>query len=153
MTATSDRIEKKILLRASRERVWRALVDRTEFGEWFGVRLPAGTFSAGETVAGNITYPGYEHLVMTVDVETVEPQQVLSYRWHPYAIDPSVDYSGEPPTLVTFTLSDAEGGTLLSVVESGFDQIPLARRDEAWRMNEGGWTEQMQNIERHVTRS
>ncbi len=147
----SDSIEKKILLRAPRSRVWRALVDRTEFGQWFGVRLPPGPFTPGETVSGKITYPGYEHLLMTVIVESVEPERRLSYRWHPNAVDPDTDYSKEPMTLVSFTLTDATGGTLLTLVESGFDQIPPARRGEAYRMNDGGWAEQMKNIERHVT--
>lgn len=88
---------------------------------------------------------------MDVDVVEVEPEQKLSYRWHPYAIDPHVDYSAESPTLVTFTLADADGGTELTIVESGFDKIPLHRRDEAFRMNEGGWSVQLQNIESHVT--
>jgi uncharacterized protein YndB with AHSA1/START domain len=145
-----DRIEKNVLLRAKRSRVWRALVDRTEFGDWFVVRLPAGKFAAGEEVSGTITSPGYEHLVMTVVVERVDPERLLSFRWHPYAIDPNADYAAEPMTLVSFTLSDAEGGTLLSVVESDFDRIPLARREEAWRMNDNGWAAQMKNIERHV---
>lgn len=148
-----DSIEKHILIRAPRSRVWRAVVDRTEFGAWFGVRLPAGSFVAGEQASGNITSPGYEHLVMNVDVVEVTPEERLSYRWHPYAIDPNVDYSSEPTTLVTFTLADADGGTLLTVTESGFDAIPLHRRDEAFRMNEGGWAAQMTNIERHVTTS
>jgi uncharacterized protein YndB with AHSA1/START domain len=146
----SDRIEKKILLRAPRSRVWRAIVDRTEFGSWFGVSLPPGTFAAGQEVAGKITYPGYEHLVMNIVVETVEPERLLTYRWHPYAIDANVDYSSEPMTLVSFTLETTEEGTLLTVVESGFDRIPLARRAEAYRMNEGGWSEQMKNVERYV---
>ncbi len=149
----SDRIEKQVLLRAPRSRVWQAIADKTEFGAWFGVRFPAGTFAAGETVSGNITYPGYEHLVMDVEIVEVSPEQRLSYRWHPYAVDPSVDYSAEPTTLVTFTLEEATGGTLLTIVESGFDRIPLHRRDEAFRMNEGGWAEQTINIERHVTAS
>jgi uncharacterized protein YndB with AHSA1/START domain len=146
----TDRIEKQILLRAPRSRVWRAISDRIEFGKWFGVKFPAGTFAPGETMSGNITHPGYEHLLMNIDVVEVVPEERLSYRWHPYAIDPNVDYSAEPMTLVTFTLEEAEDGTRLTIVESGFDRIPLHRRDEAFRMNEGGWTQQMKNIERHV---
>ena len=149
----NDRIEKQILLRAPRSRVWRALADRKEFGDWFGVNFPPGRFKAGDEVSGNITYPGYEHLTMTVVVENVEPERLLSYRWHPNAIKPETDYSKEPMTLVEFTLSDARGGTLLKVVETGFDRIPAARRDEAWRSNDGGWTEQRKRIERHVTAS
>jgi len=149
----NDRIEKKILLRAPRSRVWRALVDRTEFGEWFGVRFPAGKFKAGDEVSGTITMKGYEHLVLTVVVENVDPERRLSYSWHPNATDPKADYSGEPMTLVTFTLAEAEGGTLLTVVETGFDQIPAARRDAAFRSNEGGWAGQMKRIESYVTKA
>jgi uncharacterized protein YndB with AHSA1/START domain len=151
--AMTDSIEKQIFIKAPRSRVWRAVVDRTEFGAWFGVRLPPGNFVAGERTSGNITTPGYDHLVFEIDVVEVTPEERLSYRWHPYAIDPDVDYSSEPTTLVTFTLEEADGGTLLEVVESGFDAIPLHRRDEAFRMNEGGWAAQMTNVERHVTTS
>jgi len=149
----TDRIEKQITLRAPRSRVWRAVFDKTEFGAWFGVAFPAGTFKAGERVSGRITYPGYEHLVMDIEVVEVTPEQRLSYRWHPYAIDPNADYSSEPTTLVTFTLEDAGKDTRLTIVESGFDKVPLHRRAEAMRMNDSGWTEQTKNIERHVTAS
>ena len=147
----TDRIEKHVVLRAPRSRVWQALFDKGEFGTWFGVRFPAGTFAAGETVRGNITYPGYEHVVMEIEVVEVVAGQRFAYRWHPYAVDPQVDYSSEPTTLVTFSLEDAVEGTLLTVVESGFDAIPAHRRDEAVRMNDGGWAEQMLNVERHVS--
>ena len=149
----NDRIEKQILLRAPRSRVWRALADQGEFGDWFGVRLPAGKFTPGEKVSGHITIRGYEHVLMTVVVDRVEPERFLSFRWHPYAVDPNTDYSSEPMTLVAFTLADADGGTLLKVVESGFDGIPAARRDEAWRMNDAGWAGQIKNIERYVTKA
>lgn len=99
---------------------------------------------------GYITYPGYEHLLFDVLVERMEPERLMSMRWHPAAIDPAVDYSKEPTTLVVFELAEAEGGTLLTLVESGFDQIPPERRLEAFRMNSGGWDEQMKNIEKHV---
>jgi uncharacterized protein YndB with AHSA1/START domain len=147
----ADSIEKRILLRAPRSRVWKAVVSKQEFGTWFGVRLGEGEFVAGEQASGNITHPGYEHVRWNAEIVEVTPEQRLSYRWHPYAIDPNVDYSLEPTTLVTFTLEDAPEGTLLTMVESGFDAIPAHRRDEAFRMNEGGWAEQMHNIERHVT--
>jgi len=146
----TDRIEKKILLRAPRSRVWRAISDKTEFGTWFGVKFPPGMFAPSEKVTGTITHPGYEHMTMEVELVEVKPESLLSYRWHPYAIDPAVDYSSEPSTLVTLTLEDAPEGTLLTVLETGFDRIPPHRRDEAFRMNEGGWTAQMKNIERHV---
>ena len=145
----TDRIEKRVVLRAPRARVWRAIADAKEFGEWFGVRLE-GPFTAGARVRGQITYPGYEHLTMEVLVERIEPERYFSYRWHPAAIDPKVDYSREPTTLVEFSLEDAPGGTTLTIVESGFDRIPLARRADAFRMNEGGWTEQAQRIARYV---
>jgi uncharacterized protein YndB with AHSA1/START domain len=150
MTDT-DRIEKKVVLRAPRSRVWRAIANAEEFGQWFGVKLE-GAFAEGATIRGKITYPGYEHLTMEVLIERIEPERYFAYRWHPYAIDPTVDYSHEPMTLVEFRLDEADGGTLLTIVESGFDQIPLARREKAFRMNEQGWAEQTRNIERHVSR-
>ncbi len=151
-TSVADRIEKQVLLRAPRSRVWRALTDATEFGTWFGVKLQA-PFREGATVRGHITHPGYEHVTFEVFVERLEPERYFSYRWHPYAVDPNTDYSKEPTTLVEFRLEESGEGTALTIVESGFDRIPLARRAEAFRMNEGGWTEQVRNIERHVSRS
>jgi uncharacterized protein YndB with AHSA1/START domain len=147
---SNDRIEKKIVLRAPRAKVWKALADAPQFGSWFGVDLKGASFAPGARVRGQVTHPGYEHLTLEVVVERMEPERLLSWRWHPYAVDPKADYSGEPTTLVVFELKDVPEGTLLTVVESGFDQIPLARRAEAWRMNEQGWTAQMKNIERHV---
>jgi uncharacterized protein YndB with AHSA1/START domain len=147
---TRDRIEKHVFLRAPRARVWRALVDSKQFGAWFGLVLDA-PFVAGESVKGRITYPGYEHLWAELAIERIEPERLFSYRWHPYAVDPKVDYSKEPMTLVEFHLEEADGGIQLQIVESGFERIPLARRAEAWRMNEGGWAAQVKNIERHVT--
>lgn len=144
-----DRIEKQILLRAGRSRVWRALTNAQEFGTWFRVKLE-GDFMAGGRVRGQITHPGYEHVTMEVTVERMEDQQVFSFRWHPYAIDPKVDYSREPTTLVEFRLEEVADGTLLTVVESGFDRIPAARRAEAFRMNTDGWGAQLENVQRHV---
>ena len=149
MTNT-DRIEKSTVLRAPQSRVWRALTDWREFGTWFRVKLD-GPFAEGATVRGRITYPGYEHLTMEIVIERIEPERLFSYRWHPNAVDPKQDYSDEPTTLVEFRLEPVSGGTRLTLVESGFDKIPRSRRDEAFRMNEGGWAEQMNNIERHVT--
>lgn len=149
MTDT-DRIEKRVTLRAARSRVWRAITAPEEFGAWFGVKLE-GPFTEGATVRGKITHPGYEHLTMEVQVERLEPERYFAYRWHPYAIDADVDYSSEPSTLVEFRLDEADGGTVLTIVESGFDRIPLARRAEAFRMNDQGWTEQTRNIERYVS--
>lgn len=152
MNSSTDRIEKQILLKAPRSRVWRALSNAEEFGKWFGVNFAGKQFVAGQSVQGNITYPGYEYLVMDVLVERVEPEHHLSWRWHPAAVDVAVDYSPEPTTLVVFELTEVDSGTLLRVVESGFDQIPAARRDEAFRMNDGGWQEQLTNIEKHVAK-
>jgi uncharacterized protein YndB with AHSA1/START domain len=143
-------IEKSIRLRAPVSRVWRALAAAEEFGAWFRVKLE-GPFVAGAKVRGRITHPGYERLTMEVQVERIEPQRLFSFRWHPYAVDPAVDYSAEPMTLVEFHLEEIPEGTLLRIVESGFDRIPAARRAEAFRMNEGGWAGQVRNIERHVT--
>ena len=155
-TATSnqtDRIERSIQIDAPRSRVWRALSNAEEFGGWFGVNLKGKAFTPGERVQGPITISGYEHVMFDVVVERVEPERLLAYRWHPYAIDPAIDYSKEKRTLVTFTLKDAGQGTLLTVVESGFDDVPPARRMEALRMNTGGWEGQLKNIQRHATAS
>jgi len=150
MSASStDRIEKEILLQAPVARVWRALTDAGEFGTWFRVALD-GPFVPGQRVMGRITHPGYEHVTMELLVERMDAQTLFSYRWHPYAVDPAVDYSQEPTTLVEFRLAPQGGGTLLSVVESGFDRVPAHRRDEAFRMNDRGWAGQLKNIERHV---
>ena len=146
----TDRIEKQIELKAPIARVWRALTDHTEFGEWFRVRLDA-PFVPGQPSSGYITWPGYEHLKWNAIIQKIEPQHTFSFTWHPYGIDPNVDYSKEIPTLVEFTLQPTATGTLLKLVESGFDKVPAARRAEAFRMNENGWTIQMKNIETHVS--
>jgi len=147
----SDRIEKEVLLDAPISRVWQAISRTEEFGAWFGVNLD-GEFAAGKTVRGKITTPGYEHLTMEMDVERMDDKRLFSYRWHPHAVDPKIDYSGEPTTLVEFRLAEAPGGTRLSVTESGFEMIPAGRRAEALRMNEGGWAEQIKKIQRYITR-
>jgi len=143
------RIEKKIELVAPVSRVWRALTDYREFGEWFRVKLD-GPFVPGQVSRGHITYPGYEHLAWEAVVQKMEAERLFSFTWHPYAIDPKKDYSKETPTLVEFRLEKTSGGTLLLLTESGFDKIPSDRQLEAFRMNDGGWTEQMKNIEKHV---
>jgi uncharacterized protein YndB with AHSA1/START domain len=148
----NNRIEKSIELKAPLSRVWRALTDHIEFGEWFKVKLD-GPFVAGQATRGHITYPGYEHLRFEVVVQTMEPGTLFAFTWHPYAIDPSKDYSKETPTLVEFRLKETKAGTLLLVTESGFDKIPADRRSEAFRTNDGGWTEQMKNIEKHVAKT
>jgi uncharacterized protein YndB with AHSA1/START domain len=148
----NDRIEKQIELRAPVSRVWRALTDYREFGEWFQVKLES-PFVAGEISRGHITYPGYEHVQWEVVVQKIEPERLFSFTWHPYAVDTKVDYSGETPTLVEFRLEKTANGTLLRLTESGFDKIPSDRRPEAFRRNDGGWTQQMKNIENHVAKT
>jgi uncharacterized protein YndB with AHSA1/START domain len=148
----TDRIEKRIELKAPVSRVWRALTDYREFGEWFRVKLD-GPFVPGRISTGHMTWPGYEHLKWEAVVVKMEPERLFSFTWHPYAIDPKEDYSKEPPTLVEFKLEKTADGTLLLLTESGFDKIPAGRRPEAFRMNDGGWTQQLENIERHVAQS
>ena len=145
----SDRVEKRIELKAPVSRVWRALTDHREFGEWFKVNLD-GPFVTGKTSRGNITYPGYEHLEWEAVVQAIEPERLFSFTWHPYAVDPKVDYSTETSTLVEFRLEATPNGTLLTVTESGFEKLPSGRRAEAFRMNDGGWAQQMKNIESYV---
>jgi uncharacterized protein YndB with AHSA1/START domain len=150
--SVTDRIEKKVVLRVPRARVWRAISDVEQFGKWFRAKLDA-PFVAGQTVRGQSTYPGYEGKPFEMQVERIDPEHYLAFRWHPYAVDPSIDYSKEPTTLVEFRLDDVSDGTQLTVIESGFDRIPLSRRAEAFQRNDGGWTEQMRSIERYVTES
>lgn len=144
-----DRIEKRVLLRAPRSRVWQALADAKAFGEWFGVKLE-GAFAPGARVRGKVLHPGHEHVPFEITIERMEPERLFSWRWHPHPIDPAIDYSAEPTTLVVFELADAAEGTLLTVVESGFEGIPLARRADAYRGNDEGWTAQMVAVERYV---
>jgi uncharacterized protein YndB with AHSA1/START domain len=144
-------IEKSIQLKASASRVWRALTDYKEFGQWFRVDLD-GPFLAGQATRGQMTYPGYEHVKMRMDIQEIVPESLFSFKWHPYAIDPDKDYSEEELTLVTFRLKPAGEETLLTVTESGFETVPADRRAEAFRMNEQGWTEQVENIRKHVER-
>jgi len=145
----NDRIEKRIELKAPVSRVWRALTDYREFGEWFRVKLE-GPFVPGQVSRGHITYPGYEHLKWEAVVQKMEPERLFSFTWHPYAVDLKKDYSKEAPTLVEFKLEKTVNGTLLVVTESGFDKLPSDRRMEAFRRNDGGWAEQMKNIESYV---
>jgi uncharacterized protein YndB with AHSA1/START domain len=150
MNTTTNSIERQIFIRAPRSKVWHALADAESFGDWFGVALKGKRFIAGQPIEGQITYPGYEHVVWRVVVERIEPEHLLSFHWHPYAIDPQTDYSHETPTLVTFTLEETAEGTLLRLVESGFDHIPPNRRLDAFRANSNGWDEQMTRIEAYV---
>ena len=147
---STDRIEKHFQVRAKRSRVWRAISDANEFGTWFGMKLD-GPFAAGSTVRGRLTIPGYDHLTLDIQVEKIEPEGYFSYRWHPYAIDPKVDYSAEPTTLVEFRLEETADGTDIAITESGFDRIPLARRAEAFRMNDAGWAGQGKKLADYVS--
>jgi uncharacterized protein YndB with AHSA1/START domain len=146
----SDRIEKFIEINAPVSRVWTALTDHREFGEWFRVKID-GPFVVDEVSRGQMTYPGYEHVKWEVLIKAIEPERLFAFTSHPYAVDSGTDYGGEPPTLVEFTLEPKGEGTLLKVVESGFDRIPAHRRDEAFRMNEGGWAVQMENIRHYAS--
>lgn len=152
MPSDTDRIEKQIVLKAAPDRVWRAVSTSKEFGAWFGVRLN-GEFSPGAKLRGQVTTPGYDHLAFDMYVDTMEPKRLFSFRWHPHAMDPNRDYSKDTTTLVEFRLEPAGQGTKLTIIESGFDQLPEALRLECFRRNDGGWTAQVQNIERHVSAS
>ena len=145
----ANKIEKTLELKASVERVWRALTDHKEFGAWFRVNLE-GPFEEGKEARGKITYPGYEHIEWKVMVKEIRKPELFSFTWHPYAVDTNVDYAKETPTLVEFRLEPKGTGTLLTLTESGFDKIPAGRVVEAFRRNDGGWTQQMINIQQHV---
>lgn len=145
----SYRIEKRIEINAPVARVWRALTDHREFGEWFRVKIDA-PFVPGEPSTGHITHPGYEHVKWHAVVQSIEPERLFSFTWHPYAIDPAIDYSQETPTLVEFRLEKTPTGTLLLLTESGFGNIPESRRLQAFQMNDNGWTQQMNNIAAYV---
>lgn len=146
---STDRIEKKVLLRAPRKRVWRALSDSTEFGIWFGMKFD-GPFVPGARLRGVIVpttvnaevakaQKQHEGLPFEITIDQVEPEQLFSFRWHPFAVERGVDYSAEPTTLVVFTLEGMGDDVMLTVTESGFDRIPLERRAKAFEANEGGW--------------
>jgi len=161
MNQSTDRIEKEIVLRAPQERVWRAISDVVRFGDWFGMELD-GAFVPGARLSGRLkpttVDPGVaemqrKHAGIPVSffVERVEPMTLLSYRWHPFALDPQADYSNEPMTLVTFTLEPVDGGTRLRVVESGFDSIPLERRADSFEANSEGWAVQMQLVQKYLS--
>ena len=162
-TTVPDRIQKHVLLRAPLSRVWRAITDSAQFGSWFGVRFD-GPFKPGERIVGKIApttvdpqvaamQKPYEGMTFDITIDRIEPEKLFSFRWHPAAIDPKVDYSNEPATLVEFSLEEKPDGVLLTVTESGFDGIPLARRAEAFKMNEGGWAAQMTLIEKYLAKA
>lgn len=145
----SDRIEKVIEVKAPVERVWRALTDYREFGAWFRVKLEA-PFVVGQEARGQISHPGYEHVTWRAQVVEMDEPRVFAFTWHPYAVDTTKDYSDETPTRVEFRLEPAGAGTRLTLTESGFDKVPAERRELAFRMDEQGWTQQMENIRAHV---
>jgi uncharacterized protein YndB with AHSA1/START domain len=160
MSTDTDRIEKKVLLRAPRERVWRAISDARQFGSWFGIKFD-GPFVAGARTIGKMVpttvdleaarrQKQYEGFKFEFAIDRIEPQRLFSFRWHPFAVEPGVDYSKEQPTLVTFELEEEAGGTMLTVSESGFDRIPLERRAKAFAANEQGWAAQLKLIEKYL---
>jgi len=160
MPSSTDRIEKKVLLRAPRERVWNAIADSAKFGSWFGVRFDR-PFVAGTTMIGRIvpttvdaevaaSQAPYEGKTFQFQIERIEPMSLFSFRWQPYAVDPAIDYSKESPTLVVFELGEVASGTMLTVTESGFDQIPIERRAKAFASNGQGWSAQMKLIEKYL---
>jgi uncharacterized protein YndB with AHSA1/START domain len=149
-STSTDRIEKHIVLKAPRAKVWRALTDAKQFGEWFRIKMESD-FTPGKVNRGKLTFPGYEGLIVDFLVEKIQPEHYFSYRWHPNAHDTKVDYSSEPMTLVEFKLADAPGGTALTIIESGFDKLPGDRRASAFRSNDNGWTSQAQSLVRYVT--
>lgn len=146
-----DKIVKTIELKAPIARVWKALSDHKEFGQWFCLDIDE-PFKVGQPTKATLTYPGYEGLLWEVHIKEMQPESIFAFTWHPYAVDPKVDYSTEEPTLVEFKIEKKDYGTLLTVTESGFDKLPEHRRFEAFRMNDGGWAEQLQNIEKYVTK-
>jgi uncharacterized protein YndB with AHSA1/START domain len=148
-TATADRIEKCVELNALPPRVWRALTDYREFGEWFRVKLER-PFVAGKAARGHILYPGYEHVAMEMLVKEMLPPRRFCFEWHPHAVDSNVDYSNETRTRVEFQLEETPGGTSLVVTESGFEAIPPARRERAYQMNSQGWAIQLTNIKAYL---
>lgn len=145
----TDRIEKEIEIAAPVSRVWQALTDHRQFSEWFRINLES-PFAVGQPTAGRLVYPGYEHLRLEVVTTAIQPETYFAYTWHPHAIDSKADYSQETPTLVEFHLQPTKTGTLLKLTESGFDKIPAARRDEAFRGNTNGWAQQLENIRNYV---
>lgn len=145
----ADRFEKTIELKAPIERVWRAVTDHREFGQWFLVRLDQ-PFTVGGKSTGQMTYPGFEHLPWEAQVQAMDEPYYFVYRWPPYYGDLEEDSSADPWTLVEFRLEPASVGTRLTITESGFDALPESRRGIAFRGNESGWEEQLRNIQAHV---
>jgi uncharacterized protein YndB with AHSA1/START domain len=164
-TAVSDRIEKQVLLHAPLSRVWQALTDASEFGQWFGVRFEdGGPFKAGARIVGRISpttvdeevakmQKPYEGVKFDIVIDRIEPKSLFSFRWHPFSVDPKVDYTHEPMTLITFVLKEVPEGVLLTLTESGFEKIPIERRAAAFTSNEGGWAKQMELIQKYVEKT
>src|SRR5262245_59664924 len=148
-TQTPNRIEKRFEVNAKRSRVWRAVSSAEEFGAWFGVKFDR-PFVPGASVIGYLTIPKYESVALEMHIEKIEPEGYFSYRWHPYAVDPAIDYKAEPMTLVEFRLEETARGTAVTITESGFDRLPASRRAEAFRMNEGGWAGQSKKLASYV---
>lgn len=151
-TSSTDRIEKKFTVNAPRSRVWRAISDSKEFGTWFRMSFDQ-PFAEGAAILGRITHKGYEHVTVDLLIERIRPESYFSYKWHPYAIGPASDFANEPMTLVEFMLEELKDGTVVTIVESGFDRIPASRRAEAFRMNDKGWEGQSKNLAKHVSQS
>ena len=160
---STDRIEKRVVLRVPLERVWRAISDAEEFGRWFGVRFD-GPFVAGKSVTATITptlvddevaklQEPHTGTTSTWQIVAVEPQRRFAYRWHPFAVDAGVGYGREPTTLVEFTLSETADGVLLTIVESGFDAIPAPRRAASFEANSQGWAKQVELVEKYLARA
>jgi len=160
---SSDRIEKRVLLHASLKRVWSALADSTEFGTWFGMKFE-GPFVPGALMRGVIVptkvnaevakaQQKYEGMPVEITIEKMEPERLFSFRWHPYAIERGVNYSAEPTTLIEFVLEEMRDGVMLTVTESGFDQIPLVRRVKAFTANEEGWGMVVKLLEEYLVRA
>lgn len=160
MSSSTDRIEKKVVLRANRERVWNAISDSKQFGAWFGVEFDE-PFIAGAHIVGRMaptkvdaeiakSQEPYAGAAFEITIDRIEPMRIFSFRWHPFAIDPKVDYSHEPTTLVVFELAGEDGATTLTITETGFDGVPLARRAAAFAANDGGWTTQAKLVAKYV---
>ncbi len=149
---STDRIEQRVVLRVPRAFIWHALADAEEFGAWFGAKME-GPFRQGATVRGKVTMEGHKGHPIEMEIDRIEPEHLFSWRWHPYTVDPEIDYSAEPRTLVECRLEEVGPGTALTFVESGFNALPAARREEAYRMHEEGWAEQCKSIERYLTKA
>jgi uncharacterized protein YndB with AHSA1/START domain len=158
--AVSDRIEKRIMLNAPRTRVWKAVAEAEQFGTWFGVKFD-GPFQVGKPLRGVMVgtkvdpevakaQQPYAGKPFDIVVERIEPERLFSFRWHPYAVEPGVDYSKEPTTLIEFTLEEKDNGVMLTITESGFDRIPLERRAKAFTANEEGWTKVITLVEKYL---